>query len=157
MQGLSASEPVEPGIGTPEGFASGFAQVDLPANVVPIRRWQVPAPRVPEAAQFPLNASEHAARATPLFGAPSVRLPQWPLVLVLTGVLMSVLLVVVDSFRLATFVLAGSVVMCFFLRLVLTEQEAGWLKVRSRSVDLVVLGVLAAALVMSAFWVPAAG
>ena len=157
MHGLNANEPADSGVGATEGFAPSFAQIELPPNVVPIRRWQVPDPRVPAPVQSSAQAHELGQRPTPIFGTPSVRLPQWPSVLALTGVMMSVLLVVVDSFRLATFVLAGSVVVCFFLRMVLTDRDAGWLRVRSRGFDLVVLGLLSGALVMSALWVPAAG
>jgi multisubunit Na+/H+ antiporter MnhB subunit len=51
-------------------------------------------------------------------------------------------------------VLAGSVLLAAFLRLFLPEREAGLLVVRSRKVDVLVLGVLGALLALFAFWVP---
>ena len=50
--------------------------------------------------------------------------------------------------------LAASLVLAFFLRLVLPDNRAGMLAVRSKRVDLVVLGTLAAALVAFSLWVP---
>ena len=50
--------------------------------------------------------------------------------------------------------LAASLVLAFVLRLVLPSHRAGMLAVRSKTVDLVVLGVLAASLAVLALWVP---
>ena len=50
--------------------------------------------------------------------------------------------------------LAASLVLAFALRLFLPADRAGMLAVRSKRVDLIVLGTLASALVVFALWVP---
>jgi hypothetical protein len=51
-------------------------------------------------------------------------------------------------------VLAGSVLLAAFLRLLLPSKEAGMLVVRSKQIDVATLGVLGIALTIFAFWVP---
>jgi predicted PurR-regulated permease PerM len=84
-----------------------------------------------------------------------VHLPEWPITLVTSGIMLSILIVMFDSFRRGVLVMASSLVLAFFLRLVLNDLEAGMLKVRRRSVDLLVLGTFAAGLLILGFWVPA--
>ena len=79
---------------------------------------------------------------------------QWPILVVLAGVVIALALVASDYFRRGSVVLAGSVLLAAFLRLLLPEREAGLLVVRSRRVDVAVLGVLGALLAVFAFWVP---
>ncbi len=79
---------------------------------------------------------------------------QWPLVVVLAGVVASLAVVALDRFRVGSLMLAASLVLAFILRLVLPADRAGMLAVRSKRVDLIVLGTLAAALVVFALWVP---
>ena len=79
---------------------------------------------------------------------------QWPIAVVLAGVVASLAVVALDRFRLGSLMLAASLVLAFVLRLVLPADQAGMLAVRSKRVDLVVLGTLAAALVVFALWVP---
>jgi hypothetical protein len=79
---------------------------------------------------------------------------QWPLALVLCGVAVSLAVVALDRFRLGSLMLAASLVLAFALRLFLPADRAGMLAVRSKRVDLIVLGALAAALVVFALWVP---
>jgi len=79
---------------------------------------------------------------------------QWPIVVVLACVVASLAVVALDRFRLGSLMLAASLVLAFFLRLVLPDNRAGMLAVRSKRVDLVVLGTLAAALVAFSLWVP---
>jgi len=79
---------------------------------------------------------------------------QWPIAIVLLGVTISLTVVALDQFRTGSLMLAGSVALAFGLRLALPETRAGMLAVRSRRVDLMVLGVLAAALLIFALWVP---
>lgn len=79
---------------------------------------------------------------------------QWPITVVLAGVAASLAVVALDRFRLGSLMLAGSLVLAFILRLVLPADRVGMLAVRSKRVDLVVLGALAAALVVFALWVP---
>jgi len=70
------------------------------------------------------------------------------------GVVASLVIVAVDTFRLGSLVLAASVLLAFVLRLVLPTDRVGLLAVRSRTVDLVVLGALGVTLTVFALWVP---
>jgi hypothetical protein len=79
---------------------------------------------------------------------------QWPIGIVLLGVVTALVIVALDHFRLGSLVLAASLVLAFGLRLILPADRVGMLAVRSRSIDLIVLGALAAALVVFALWVP---
>lgn len=79
---------------------------------------------------------------------------QWPLAVVLLGVAASLGVVALDRFRLGSLMLAASLVLAFVLRLVLPNDRAGMLAVRSKRVDLIVLGTLGGALVIFALWVP---
>lgn len=79
---------------------------------------------------------------------------QWPIIVVLLGVVIALTLVALDYFRRGSVVLAGSVLLAAFLRTLLPDREAGLLVVRSRRVDVAVLGVLGALLAIFAFWVP---
>lgn len=79
---------------------------------------------------------------------------QWPITVVLIGVGIALLLVGFDYFRRGAVVLAGSVLLAAFLRLLLPDREAGLLVVRSRRVDVIILGTLGVLLAVFAFWVP---
>ena len=79
---------------------------------------------------------------------------QWPITVVLVSVVASLIVVALDRFRLGSLMLAASLVLAFILRLVLPADQVGMLAVRSKRVDLVVLGTLAAALLVFALWVP---
>lgn len=79
---------------------------------------------------------------------------QWPIAIVLLCVGASLAIVALDRFRLGSLMLAASLLLAFVLRLVLPSDRAGMLAVRSKRVDLVVLGVLAAALAGFALSVP---
>jgi hypothetical protein len=79
---------------------------------------------------------------------------QWPIALVLSGVVVSLAIVALDRFRVGSLLLAASLVLAFVLRLLLPSTQAGMLAVRSKSVDLAVLGALAAALAIFAIAVP---
>ena len=80
---------------------------------------------------------------------------QWPITLVLLGVLFSMGLIASDYFRRGCVVLSASVLLAAFLRLLLPDDDAGWLAVRSRKIDVVILGALGIGLSVFAFWVPA--
>ena len=82
------------------------------------------------------------------------RLGQWPIVLVLAGVVVSLVVVALGHFRRGSVLLAGTVVLALFLRLLLRDDEAGMLAVRSKTLDVVTLAVLGAALGVLAFAVP---
>lgn len=79
---------------------------------------------------------------------------QWPLLSVLLGIVVAMSFVAMDRFRVGSVLLALSVIAAFVLRLVLPGDAAGLLAVRRRSVDLVVLGVLALGLGVLSLWVP---
>lgn len=79
---------------------------------------------------------------------------QWPLVTVLVGLLVSLLVVADDHFRRGSVLFAAFVVLAFFLRMFLSERDAGWLAVRSRGIDLLVLAVLGFGLSVFALIVP---
>lgn len=79
---------------------------------------------------------------------------QWPLMLVLGGLLVSLAVVASDHFRRGAVLFAAFVVLAFFLRLILSDDDAGWLAVRSRAVDLLWLGALGVSLSVFALVVP---
>jgi hypothetical protein len=79
---------------------------------------------------------------------------QWPLAVVLAGVVAALVTVALDHFRVGSLMLGASLVLAFILRLILPGDQVGLLAVRSKSVDLIVLGTLAGALVIFALWVP---
>ncbi len=79
---------------------------------------------------------------------------QWPLMLVLTGLVGSLIVVADDHFRRGAVLFAAFVVGAFFLRLILPDRDAGWLAVRSRGVDLACLGFLGLSLSVFALIVP---
>lgn len=83
------------------------------------------------------------------------RWAQWPLMLVLTGVGIAMAVIAFGSFRRGCVVLAAAILMGAFLRLFLSDQDAGWLAVRKRSVDVGVLLTLGIGLAVLSFWVPA--
>ncbi len=93
-------------------------------------------------------ASVDAARGA---GGPPL---QWPLMLVLAGLLVSLIVVATDHFRRGSVLFAGFVVGAFFLRLFLPERDAGWLAVRGRGIDLLCLGLLGIGLSVFALIVP---
>lgn len=80
---------------------------------------------------------------------------QWPITLVLVLVGISLVLIATDHFRRGSVLLAASVILAFFLRLMLPGREAGFLVVRSRRVDVIVLGILGIGLGIFSLWVPA--
>ncbi len=133
---------------------------NLPTNVVPLRRASTEKVSLAHlldrhpAGKHPRVAVRGDAAPASLNDAP-LRVANWPITLVLTGVAGSLLVVVIDSFRRGALLLAVSVLLAFFLRLVLNETEAGLLCVRSRRTDLFVLGALAVAMMIFAIWVPA--
>jgi hypothetical protein len=93
---------------------------------------------------------------TALFGRAALHLPQWPLVLVFGSIAVSLLVVLFDTFRGGVLVLGAAMFLAFFLRLVLNDRDAGMLKVRSRVVDLVILGTFAVSITGLALSIPTA-
>jgi hypothetical protein len=81
-------------------------------------------------------------------------LREWPITVVLIGVGIALVLIALDYFRRGSIVLSASVLLAAFLRLLLPSQDAGMLAVRSRGVDVAVLGTLGLGLSVFTFWVP---
>jgi hypothetical protein len=81
-------------------------------------------------------------------------LREWPIALVLLGVVVALGFVAADRFRVGSVLLALSVVLAFLLRLLLPTRRVGLLAVRSRTVDLTVLGVIGGLLLLMAIIVP---
>lgn len=79
---------------------------------------------------------------------------EWPIIIVLLGVAIALAMIAADYFRRGSIVLAGSVLLAAFLRLLLPSKEAGMLVVRSKQIDVATLGALGIALTIFAFWVP---
>lgn len=82
-------------------------------------------------------------------------LAEWPLTVVLLIVVGGVALIAFASFRLGAVLIAVGVLVGFVLRLSLSESAAGMLVVRSRTLDLSILGIVGVMLAILAFIVPA--
>ncbi|HEX6887252.1 MAG TPA: DUF3017 domain-containing protein [Candidatus Nanopelagicales bacterium] len=100
------------------------------------------------------RAEEDAALAVEVVRASLGPRWQWPSVLVVGGMVASLAIVASDHFRRGAVLFAAFVLLAFFLRLILRDEDAGWLAVRSRGVDLACLGVLATSLSIFALIVP---
>lgn len=79
----------------------------------------------------------------------------WPSLASLFTLLIGLGLVTMGYFRVGLLVIAGSALLAFVLRFRLSDEAAGLLVVRTRKVDLILLGVLALGLLTLAIWVPA--
>ena len=80
---------------------------------------------------------------------------EWPLALVLGGVVAGLLVAVVfDRFRRGVVLMAAAVIFGGWLRALLPESRIGLLRVRTRRVDVVVLLVLGIGLLILALAVP---
>lgn len=79
---------------------------------------------------------------------------QWPLLVVLAGVVGSLVVVVLVDFRPGTALFAASVLLAAALRLVLTTRRAGLLVLRSRMVDVTTLAIMGGATLLLALAVP---
>ncbi len=79
---------------------------------------------------------------------------QWPLLLVLAVVAVGVIVVADDHFRRGTFIMAGGVCLAAALRVVLPNERAGLLQVRSRLLDVLTLGFLGGGALIASLIVP---
>lgn len=79
---------------------------------------------------------------------------QWPLLSVYALVILSLLAMNWVNFRVGAVLLAGSILWAAILRWRLTDSVAGWLRVRRRRIDLVVLATLGFILLSLALVVP---
>ena len=84
------------------------------------------------------------------------RFAQWPLAVVIGGILGSLLVVAGGGFRRGTVLLAFSVLLGMLLRLMLGERSAGLLAVRTRWLDVLTLAALGGGLLVLALIVPEA-
>lgn len=148
---MSAASGAESPESDPQGDLSA-----LPENVIPLRAGipVTPPPAAPARHLEPADAVETVRRPTPIFGTAAWNLREWPVFLVLFSVIGSLVLCVIDSFRTGSIAFGLSLALAFFLRLVLNDHEAGLLKVRSRWVDLAVLGALSVGMLVTSLWVP---
>ena len=74
--------------------------------------------------------------------------------MVLASVFLSLGTVAFDHFRRGAVLFSFAFVLAFFLRLLLPESDAGLLAIRSRRIDLVVLGILSLAVSVLSLVVP---
>lgn len=81
---------------------------------------------------------------------------QWPLALVLVGLVIGLVLLSFVDFRVGSVVLGASIIFAGALRTVLSHERAGLLAIRSRSVDLVTMYGFGLALTTVALVVPTA-
>lgn len=79
---------------------------------------------------------------------------EWPITVVLSLVLLGLGVVASHHFRRGAIVIAFAITLAVFLRLMLSNQDAGLLAVRTKRVDLLVLIVLAVATTVLSLWVP---
>jgi hypothetical protein len=79
---------------------------------------------------------------------------EWPFVVVLGVVLLGLVVVSLGYFRRGTVVIAFGVALALFLRLLLSSEAAGLLRVRSKRIDVAVLATLALGTSVLALWVP---
>lgn len=100
-------------------------------------------------------SDDNVVQAFPRKSGVSAILRQWPITVVLLGVVLSMTIIAFSSFRRGCVVLAAAVLLGAFLRLFLGDREAGLLAVRSKTVDVSVLLSLGLGLAILSFWVPA--
>jgi hypothetical protein len=99
--------------------------------------------------------ADRGADVVPLRGRSGRRWwAEWPIAIVLAGVAVAMVMVAMDNFRRGSIVLSASVILATFLRLLLPEEDAGMLVVRSRKVDVATLGAIGIGLTIFTFWVP---
>jgi hypothetical protein len=79
---------------------------------------------------------------------------QWPLLSVYAFIALSLLAMNLINFRVGAVLLAASILWAAILRWRLTDSAAGWLRVRRRRIDLVVLATLGFILLSLALVVP---
>lgn len=79
---------------------------------------------------------------------------QWPLALVLIGLGTGLAVLTLDDFVVGAIIMAASVLFAGLLRTVLSHERAGLLAIRRRSIDLLTIYALGAALLTLALVVP---
>lgn len=84
---------------------------------------------------------------------PQQVLGQWPLAIVLAGVLTGLAIVAASHWRMGTTLIGGAITFGGLLRL-LPQQRVGLLAVRNKALDTVVLLTLGIGIIILSFWVP---
>jgi Protein of unknown function (DUF3017) len=79
---------------------------------------------------------------------------QWPLLVVVAGIFVSLVVVLVVDFRPGTVMFAASVLLAAAFRLVLTTRRAGLLVLRSRAIDVATLTIMGISALLLALAVP---
>ena len=87
-------------------------------------------------------------------GWPTALLRQWPLLLVIVCIAVGVVLIFELHWKRGAMMIGGATGLAGLLRLVLPESSAGLLVVRSRFLDVVVLGLAGLAMIVLALLVP---
>lgn len=105
------------------------------------------------------SVPESSAEALPdnvrhLRPQPAPRLREWPITLVSLVLIVSLGITSADHFRRGAVLFSFGIALAFFLRLLLPERDAGLLAVRSRKVDLLVLGLLTLSVSVLSLTVP---
>lgn len=100
------------------------------------------------------EARSHRRRQEPRW--PKV-IRQWPIGLCLIGLGAGLVLVALGYFRPGTIALAVSVLLSTLFRAVLSDDDVGLLRVRSKRTDIIVTGILGVSLLIFALWVPPPG
>ena len=87
---------------------------------------------------------------------PSRSLRQWPLLIVVAGVLIGLAVAVVgaNTWRLGGLVIGSSLAVGAVIRIALPDREAGLLQVRTRAFDIAVLALTGAAIIVLTLVVP---
>lgn len=81
---------------------------------------------------------------------------QWPLALVLLGLIAGLVVLSFNDFRVGSIMLGGAIIFGGVLRLVLPRDRAGLLAIRGRPIDLVTMFGLGIALTTVALLIPPA-
>jgi hypothetical protein len=79
---------------------------------------------------------------------------QWPLLISLSIVGVGLLVVSYNHFLRGTVIIAFGVCVAAFLRLVLSDEQAGVLRIRSKAIDVLTLSVLGLGTLIAALIVP---
>jgi len=87
-------------------------------------------------------------------GWPTALLRQWPLLLVVACFAVGIGLVLALHWRRGAMMMGGATGLAGLLRMVLPEERAGLLVVRSRAWDVIVTGLTGAAMIVLALVVP---
>ncbi|MCX9190392.1 hypothetical protein C3Y87_02960 [Carbonactinospora thermoautotrophica] len=146
MNLVASGGPVD----SPSAEAS-TAATRLPRTAVATQ--PAPSTATPASAKVPPQSGRQR-RAKPEPARGLRRLPEWPILVVLTGVLVGLIVVGAHHFRRGTMIISLSVLLAAGLRAFLSPKEAGVLAVRSRVVDVITLAALGLILVTLTVVIP---